>query len=169
MGNYSVGIAFYPSDAISPESLLKAADLALYRAKDGGRNRYVFYTGSLRETAQQRKKLFSQGRSGLLRKEFDTHLQPIVRLNDKSLIGFEALIRWQHPDEGLLTPSHILPLLKDWSMGEALSQFVLLQVIQHLSEWPAIRVSVNLTTGQLDSSSYRLSRPLRIATSAITG
>ena len=121
---------------------LKAADLALYKAKTGGRNRYVFYKDNLREAAEQRKTLFNQGRSGILCKEFETYFQPIVRLKDKSLMGFEALIRWQHPDQGLLTPAHFLPLLKDWSMGEALSQCVLLQVIQHLSDWSEIRVRV---------------------------
>jgi len=150
----SIGIAFYPTDAVTPESLLKAADLALYRAKNGGRNRYVFYTDNLSEAAQLRKKLFNQGRSGIVRNEFETYFQPIVRLRDKSLLGFEALIRWRHPDQGLLTPAHFLALLKDWSMGEALSQVVLLQVIQHLSDWPEIRISVNLTTGQLRNPNF---------------
>ncbi|QPC88905.1 EAL domain-containing protein (plasmid) [Mesorhizobium sp. NBSH29] len=150
----SVGIAFYPTDAVAPASLLKAADLALYRAKNGGRNRYVFYTDNLRDAAQQRKKLFNQGRSGIVRNEFETYFQPIVSLKDKSLLGLEALIRWQHPDLGLITPAHFLPLLKDWGMGEALSQVVLLQVIQHLSDWPEIRISVNLTTGQLRNPNF---------------
>ena len=150
----SVGIAFFPTDAVTPDSLLKAADLALHRAKDGGRNRYVFYTDSLRDAARQRKELFNQGRSGILRNEFEAYFQPIVRLKDKSLSGFEALIRWGHPHLGLLTPAHFLPLLKDWRMGEALSQIVLLQVIQNLSDWPEVRVSVNLTSAQLQNRNF---------------
>ena len=150
----SIGIAFYPTDAVSPDSLLKAADLALYEAKRDGQNRYVFYVDKLRESAEQRKILFAEANSGILRNEFQTYFQPIVRLNDKSLVGFEALIRWQHPDLGLLTPAYFFPLLEDLSMGETLSQLVLLQVIEHLSDWPEIRVSVNLTSGQLRNANF---------------
>ncbi|WP_245573002.1 putative bifunctional diguanylate cyclase/phosphodiesterase [Lichenihabitans psoromatis] len=150
----SVGIAFYPTDAATPLLLLKAADLALYKAKNGGRNRYVFYTDTLLKAAEQRQTLFKEVRSGILRNEFVAYFQPIVRLKDKSLLGLEALIRWQHPERGLLTPADFLPALKDENFGRELSQVVLLQVIQHLSVWPAICVSVNLTSGQLRNANF---------------
>jgi diguanylate cyclase (GGDEF)-like protein len=160
----SIGITFYPTDALSPHLLLKYADLALYKAKNTGRNRYAFYTNSLRDAVEQRHKLFSEVRSGIFSGEFETYFQPIVRLRDKSLLGFEALIRWRHPAKGLLTPFHFLRALRDKNMGQELSQIVLLQVIQHLSTWPEVCVSVNITSGQLHNANFVefLSRQTRL-------
>lgn len=155
----SIGIAFYPLDAESPQSLLKAADLALYRAKHEGRSRYMFYTTALREEVAQRKALFNEARAGIARAEFETYFQPIVSLKDKALVGLEALVRWQHPEKGLLAPGQFLSVLNDRNLGTAVSQAVLLQVIQHLSKWrrdqlPVTRVSVNLTTDQLQNANF---------------
>ncbi|APH72563.1 hypothetical protein BSQ44_15260 [Aquibium oceanicum] len=155
----SIGIAFYPMDAGTPESLMKAADLALYGAKEGGRSRYVFFTTSLREEIEQRTALFTETRAALARNEFETHFQPIVRLKDKSLVGLEALVRWRHPTKGLISPAHFLPVLKDRHLGTAVSQAVMLNVIEHLSAWegdriPSVRVSVNLTADQLQNANF---------------
>jgi diguanylate cyclase (GGDEF)-like protein len=155
----SMGIAFSPTDATTARTLLKAADLALYKAKLSGRNRYIFYTDDLGQAAEQRKTLFDQAQHAITHHEFETYFQPIVNLKDKTLLGFEALVRWRHPEKGLLSPVHFLSVLNDRRMGKAISQTVLLQAIQHLSTWQRddehlMRASVNLTFEQIHNPNF---------------
>jgi len=128
----SVGVAIYPDDGYSSEVLLKNADAAMYQAKDDGRNTYQFYTRLMTEKAFERIVMNASFRNALEKKEFIVHYQPQVDVRTGHFIGMEALVRWIHPDMGLLSPSKFLSFAEDtgliipmdhWVMTTAMTQF----------------------------------------------
>jgi len=105
----SVGITIYPMDDTSPEELLRNADIAMYEAKDGGRNRYEFYSSVMSETVKSRNILEQKLHGALERDEFTIHYQPKITCKDKKITGVEALVRWNHPTQGLIMPDSFIP------------------------------------------------------------
>src|SRR5690606_25618928 len=98
----SIGVAVYPADGEKREDLIKHADIAMYRAKETGRNNFQFYTPAMNEHALERLRLEGDLRNALEREEFVLHYQPQLDLYSGEIVGVEALIRWQHPEQGLL-------------------------------------------------------------------
>ena len=115
----SIGVSVYPSDGVEPDVLLKNADTAMYRAKQSGRNAYQFYLPHMQIRAAERLRLETELRGALDRDEFVLHYQPKINLLDGSLSGLEALIRWQSPDRGLVSPGEFIPVLEEAEIGRA--------------------------------------------------
>jgi diguanylate cyclase (GGDEF)-like protein len=149
----SLGISLFPQDGSDPEELLKNADAALYHAKDSGRNNFQFYSPSLNETAFRVLSLESSLRRAIERHEFVVHYQTQVDARDGRIIGLEALIRWKHPDLGLIQPGQFIPLAEQTGLIQALDEWVLAQTCAQGSRWqaaglPDLRLSVNLSGHQ---------------------
>jgi PAS domain S-box-containing protein len=149
----SIGIGIFPQDGADAEELLKNADAALYHAKDAGRNNFQFYSSSLNDAAFRRLSLETQLRKAIERKEFMLHYQPQVQVRDGKLIGVEALIRWNHPDLGLVYPGQFVPLAEETGLIQAVDEWVLHAACAQIRAWldaglPPVHVAVNLSGSQ---------------------
>ncbi len=152
----SIGISFFPDDGDSLGQLLKAADGAMYRAKQNGRNEYQLFS---RETHSRVVKQFNLGnelRGAVARKEFEIHYQPQLDLRTGWVSGIEALLRWQHPEKGLIAPGQFIPMLEASGLIVDVGEWVLDQACRQVREWhadgfPDLRLSVNLSAKQLES------------------
>jgi len=146
----SIGIALYPNDSEDAEALLKNADTALHRAKEQGRNNYQFYIPSMNATSFERLILENNLRRALERKEFVLYYQPQVSLLTKRIVGMEALLRWQHPELGLVPPRKFIPLAEETGLIGSLGEWVLQTACAQNKAWqevgfPPLRVAVNLS------------------------
>ncbi|TVQ37800.1 MAG: bifunctional diguanylate cyclase/phosphodiesterase [Wenzhouxiangella sp.] len=145
----SMGVAFYPRDGDDPDTLLRHADLAMYQAKSEGRNCFRLFDARMQQEAEESGKRRRALDSGLANNEFRLVYQPIVRLRDSQLIGLEALVRWQHPERGLLTPVAFLESLEGEQLerrfGEKVFELAVAQIQRWNETWRRCRVSVNLT------------------------
>ncbi|RMD79653.1 MAG: EAL domain-containing protein [Gammaproteobacteria bacterium] len=150
----SVGIALHPADAEEVEELVRKADIAMYQAKQLGRGRCAFYSQEQDERLRQRMSLRQQVRQALRRHEFLLHFQPQLRLADRAVVGVEALLRWRHPQRGLLGPGAFLDLLLEDRAVEELDRWLLDEALARLRQCreglglPGLRVAVNLTPHQ---------------------
>jgi predicted signal transduction protein with EAL and GGDEF domain len=108
--NTSIGISLFPSDALSAEQLLRNADSALFKAKSAGRNGYALYTEELTAHAQQRVELAFELRRALEQQQLRVYYQPVHDMPTSRMIGVEALVRWEHPERGLVSPAEFIPL-----------------------------------------------------------
>ncbi|BFM18362.1 hypothetical protein R50073_45450 [Maricurvus nonylphenolicus] len=150
----SVGVAIYPGDGDDADTLLRNADLAMYEAKAQGKNNYHIFTEAINQQVHERLSLEHAIHEGLRKGEFELYYQPKVHLQTMQVIGLEALIRWNHPERGLVSPAEFIPLaeeshlifdLGNWVLGEALNQ--LQQWGAHLPE--GVRVAINISPRQL--------------------
>ncbi|EIZ78996.1 diguanylate cyclase domain protein [Novosphingobium sp. Rr 2-17] len=148
----SIGLARFPADADTSEVLFKNADLALYLAKEQGRRQLREYHPPLRAKLDSREAFNREAGEGIKRGEFSLHFQPIIDLQTGLTDSFEALLRWQHPVRGLMTPSTFGEMLNERDTGLVLQQHALEMALHALREYPLIlpRMSVNLTSAQLD-------------------
>ena len=149
----SAGIAVYPGDASDAEALTKHAEIAMYRAKDGGRGSYQFYRPEMNQQALERLRLESELRGALERGEFVLHYQPQVELRSGQVVGMEALIRWQHPQLGLIAPVRFVGLAEETGLIVPIGAWVIREACRQNKVWqnaglPALRVSVNLSARQ---------------------
>jgi predicted signal transduction protein with EAL and GGDEF domain len=150
----SIGSARYPEDATSPDVLVKNADLALYRAKQLGRRRLQEYAPPLRAQIDSRRIFIQEAGQGIERGEFSLHYQPIVDLQSGVAGSYEALLRWQHPVHGTMTPAVFGDMLNERKTGLAVQQHVVDLALAALREYPELlpRIAVNLTAAQLDGT-----------------
>jgi diguanylate cyclase (GGDEF)-like protein/PAS domain S-box-containing protein len=150
----SVGIALAPEHGISADDLLKKADLALYHAKASGRNRYAVFESVLGQAAVEKHTLENELRRAIARKEFEIHFQPIVETKSRKLCGAEALIRWRHPERGLIPPDHFIPLAEESGTIVQIGEWALAAACKEAVQWPApVKVAVNLSAVQLRNAS----------------
>jgi diguanylate cyclase (GGDEF)-like protein/PAS domain S-box-containing protein len=133
----SVGITLYPADSDSAETLVVNADAAMYRAKERGRNNYQYFTRDMNERALQRGQMEAALRRALEREEFRLHYQPKVELARGAISGFEALLRWQHPERGLVSPADFVPILEDTGLIVPVGEWVLRAVCGQIKAWQA--------------------------------
>ncbi|MBZ0105479.1 MAG: EAL domain-containing protein [Sulfuricella denitrificans] len=153
----SIGISIFPADGSDITSLLKNADSALYRAKEQGRNNYQFYTEELTIRAMERLSMENNLRHALQRNELVVHYQPQVDLYNGQIIGMEALVRWQHPGIGLISPNAFIPLAEETGLIVPIGEWVLRTACAQLKAWmdaglPKIRVGVNLSSRQFNQN-----------------
>ncbi|MGI9024827.1 MAG: sensor domain-containing protein, partial [Burkholderiaceae bacterium] len=151
----SLGISIYPIDGSDPDTLLKNADTAMYRAKESGRNSYQYYLAQMNRRAIERLKIETQLRGALQRNEFLLHYQPKVNLGTGEISGFEALLRWQHPERGLVAPADFISILEDTGLIIPVGEWVLTTVCEQLVRWRhqglSLRpVAVNLSARQFN-------------------
>jgi len=148
----SIGIAQAPGQATQAVELLRLADIALYQAKAAGRNGWCFYAEALEAQIDQRRQLEQELRQALPLGQLCLHYQPRYATKGAELRGFEALVRWQHPQHGLLEPGRFLPLAEESGLIGPLGRWVLEQACREASQWPAgIGLSVNLSPRQLSA------------------
>jgi len=155
----SMGMAFYPEDGTELVELMKRADVAMYSAKAAGRNSYRFFQPSMLDQANQRLSLERDLRRAVAQSEFVLHYQPKLCVSSLSLCGAEALIRWQHPERGLLPPGQFIPLAEETSLIIEIGEWVIRNACQQVVAWQdqglkLRRVAVNLSAIQLESDTF---------------
>ncbi|HEY9102364.1 sensor domain-containing protein, partial [Chitinimonas sp.] len=152
-GTASIGIALFPQDGNSYDSLLKHADAAMYRAKELGRNAFCFYRQDMNAEAAERLELENALHQALARQELCLYYQPQVRIANRSLYGLEALLRWQHPQWGMVSPARFIPVAEECGLIDSIGRWVLDEACRQFSAWQAQgiappRISVNLSARQ---------------------
>jgi len=142
----SIGVAIAPGDGHDPDQLIKNADMALYRAKADGRGVFRFFEAEMDARLQTRRKLEMELRKALTQNEFEVYYQPIVDLQNNQVTAFEALIRWNHPERGLVMPDEFIPVAEKLGLIGPIGEWVLHQACADAATWPrGIRVAVNLS------------------------
>ncbi|MGH8605558.1 MAG: putative bifunctional diguanylate cyclase/phosphodiesterase, partial [Gammaproteobacteria bacterium] len=153
----SIGISVYPQDGETPEALIANAQAARERATGmGGRTRYQFFSRESNERAWNRMLMENQLRRAIDNDELELHYQPKVHIATRNITGFEALVRWDHPERGLLSPDEFIPLAENTGLIAALGKWVLHTACRQAKEWlihfPDLRVAVNLSAVQFDQA-----------------
>ncbi len=149
----SVGIASYPQHANDIDNLLKNADAAMYRAKSTGHNMYCVYEKHMAESINTHLTLGGGLRKAIEEEQFVLHYQPKIRLPDETVVGAEALIRWEHPELGMISPDRFIPLAEESGLILPLGEWVIRRACDQLQEWreaghPPVKLSVNLSSRQ---------------------
>jgi diguanylate cyclase (GGDEF)-like protein len=149
----SIGIAVSPGDGLTPDRLLRNADLALYRAKGDGRGTFRFFESAMDEQMQTRRILEQDLRKALSSGEFELYYQPVVSLESNKISGFEALIRWNHPENGLVAPATFIPLAEEIGFIVPLGEWVIRQACITAAQWPDhLQIAVNISAAQFRGS-----------------
>lgn len=146
----SIGISIYPNDGQDAETQIKNADIAMYQAKENGRNNYKFFEQDMNARAVQRQSVEVSLRRALERQEFVLHYQPKINLQSGAIVGVEALIRWQHPEQGLLLPAQFVSIAEDCGLILPIGRWVLREACLQARSWqqaglPPIIVAVNIS------------------------
>ena len=156
----SVGVALYPADSDSAEALVVNADAAMYRAKEEGRNNYQYFTRDMNERALQRVHMEAALRRALEREEFRLYYQPKAELVTGKICGFEALLRWQHPDKGMILPGDFIPVLEETGLIVQVGDWVLRTACVQIKAWQKADlkvppISVNLSARQFEQKNLK--------------
>ncbi|OGU21179.1 MAG: diguanylate cyclase [Hydrogenophilales bacterium RIFOXYD1_FULL_62_11] len=155
----SIGISIYPDDGQDAETLIKHADIAMYHAKESGRNNYKFFEPDMNARAVQRQSIEVGLRRALERQEFVLHYQPKINLHSGTIVGVEALIRWQHPQRGLLEPAQFVSIAEDSGLILPIGRWVLREACLQARTWqdaglPPIAVAVNTSALEFRAADF---------------
>jgi len=156
----SVGISLFPADGDTAETLIRHADAAMYEAKSEGRNNWQYYSDSVSAAATERLRVESDLRGALQLGEFLLHFQPQMELASRRIVGVEALVRWQHPEMGMVPPDRFIPVAEDIGLIVPLGEWILDRACEQLRQWrdnglDGIRMAVNLSAVQLQQTSFQ--------------
>ena len=151
----SIGITFYPDDGNDPESLLKGADQAMYVAKNQGRNCYHYFTPEMHVAAMQRMQMVRDLRIAISERQFLLHYQPIICMDDRSICKAEALIRWEHPERGMVAPMEFIPVAEETRLITAIGNWVLDEAARVVERWQRdyserFQISINISPIQFE-------------------
>ena len=154
----SIGIAIYPHDGDSVDVLLKNADVAMYHAKEHGRNNYQFFTESMNQASEERFQLENSMRKALQNNEMKLYYQPQVSVASGQIVGMEALIRWQHPEKGFISPASFIPIAEESGLIVQIGEWVIQEACRQSAKWrksgfKPVRISVNVSAKQLQEES----------------
>ncbi|WP_407157128.1 EAL domain-containing protein [Bradyrhizobium sp. STM 3557] len=164
----SIGVAMAPLDGTEPDELTKNADLAMYAAKAGGRRTFRFFEPAMDESARFRLQMEQDMRRALADGQFEIHYQPLVDLTDNSMTGCEALLRWRHPELGMIPPLDFIPLAEDTGFINEIGDWVLRTACAEAAAWPPhIRLAVNVSPVQLKSPTLALRVASALAASGL--
>jgi len=149
----SAGVAMYPIDGADTDTLIKSADIAMYHAKDKGKNQYVLCSPHMREEIQMKMRLTNSLYRALDRRELVVHYQPQVELSTGKIVGMEALLRWRHPEIGMVPPGIFIPLAEQSGLINNIGEWVLYEACRQNKQWqmmglPRMRVAVNISVNQ---------------------
>lgn len=154
----SIGVSIYPLDEEDTDTLLRHADQAMYVAKQSGKNRFHIYDPALDQRTRNQQELLKSIQLGLQNNQFELYYQPKVDLRTQQLVGAEALIRWNHPELGLLVPARFLPVAENTEIDIAIGEWVIASALQQLDLWRAagldIEVSINISAHHLESAHF---------------
>jgi diguanylate cyclase (GGDEF)-like protein len=151
----SVGIALAPSDGLNVDSLLKCADLALYRAKGEGRDTFRFFEQAMDTELQARRAIETDLREAFTKGEFQLHYQPFMDIARGEVVGFEALLRWNHPSRGFIPPAEFIPIAEETGLIVALGEWIIRQACKEAAQFPeALRVAVNVSAVQFRNPQF---------------
>lgn len=153
----SIGISLYPNDANNFDDLMRTADTAMYRAKDSGRNGYLFFTQEMNQAVQARLTLTNDLRAAISRNELMIHYQPQLSIAGGALIGYEALLRWNHPARGAISPAQFIPLAEESGLIESIGNWVMKEACSQIQRWieagsPVLSIAINCSVRQLQSA-----------------
>lgn len=156
MVSTSLGISFYPDDGLEAETLLKNADIAMYRAKSEGKNNYQFFTEEMNREIIERHEVERDLRNAIEQRQFVLHYQPQIELESGKLIGVEALIRWMHPEQGMVPPYKFIPIAEESGLIIDMGKCVLEEACRQQLAWKEvgvdIRIAVNVSARQLHNN-----------------
>lgn len=155
----SIGVSLYPRDGLDFETLLRNADAAMYRAKDVGRNAFQFYSAEMNQATLERLMMESSLRRALAQHEFVLYYQPLVSLKTGLVVGAEALIRWQHPELGMIMPDRFIHVAEESGLINPIGDWVLCTAARQVQAWldeglPAVRMAVNVAPVQFAQSGF---------------
>ncbi len=164
----SIGIAVYPDDGETMETLVKHADIAMYHAKDNGRNDFRFFTAELQQSLSGRLTVENDMRRALQKGEFEVYYQPQVDIESQRIRGMEALIRWNHPERGVVLPDEFISIAEECGLISPISDWVLNSVCRQANLWkasemPRISLAINLSPRQIEHPNFveRFTRALK--------
>jgi diguanylate cyclase (GGDEF)-like protein/PAS domain S-box-containing protein len=155
----SIGVALYPEAGNSVESLIQNADIAMYHVKGRGKNGYQFFSDEMNQRFSTRLSMERELRNALARDELQVHYQPQVNLESGRISGLEALVRWRHPQQGLIQPADFLSVAEETGLITQLDEYVQRRAFEDVASWQRqghrdVTLSVNLTAGQLETESF---------------
>jgi predicted signal transduction protein with EAL and GGDEF domain len=155
----SIGIVIFPDDGTEAETLMTNADFAMYHAKEKGRNNYQFFKSDMNERAIERQVVEDGLRRAVERREFVLLYQPQIALDTGAIVGVEALIRWHHPQRGLMPPSHFIPIAEECGVIVPIGRWVLREACRQARAWqdtglPPMRVAVNISAVELGAKDF---------------
>ncbi len=155
----SIGIAMYPVDSDTVSDLLKAADTAMYVAKGQGRNRYWFFTENMSRMVKEKLALENELHLAVLENQFEVYYQPVVTMNEQQLVGFECLLRWNHPERGVLPPAYFIDMLDETGLIKKVTLWLLQQATDMHEKFASsgcfeLKLSINLTARMLQDDGF---------------
>jgi len=170
----SIGISVFPTDGMTVDDLMKNADAAMYHAKELGRNNFQFFSSSITERTNERLELERGLRQAVERQEFVLHYQPQIDILSGRTIGVEALVRWQHPDKGLVGPDKFIPIAEETGLIRPLGLWVIEEALGQLAHWRRTgielrRMAVNLSAHQLSDEDLLTTLIAKLAKHGLSG